>query len=357
MKKILSVFLCALMLLSCMSLVIAAEDAPSRVVITACDSIEAWDNDDRPFEESNLPEPALNTEIDPDGYGVVAFHYAGPVHSNGGWGREDVTPAQGVKIAYRVAKDTANGVESYDLTDMNYMIIDIYVSNAAAVSSAEFYMELTSVGAPDREERSWRRTLSALKGEELVDGWNHFEIALDSNTGNNQGDCNFAAWNFMRIYNATAFDAGEGLTIAFKNLYFSSTSPKAAAAQAAAVAVTELFAPIADISSGDITAENYETVKAQLTAAVDAYVAADAAVQAAVEKTYDVGKIERSVTRAIEKYEEELNKPVEPDEPTTPDEPAKKGGNTLVIVIVIVAVVVIAGVVVLVVLKKMKSAE
>ena len=378
MKKFFALMLATLMLVSCFAIGVAAEEEQvNRVIITDGSDLAGWAGEGG----SGIPEPVLNETL--DDYPVVSFTYAGEIFNEGGWKNpngDGAKPTNGVKIHYRVAK---TDVEAYDLTGMSYLIFDLYVSDPAMVEGVTFWLELTSSGTQDKEERNWRKTLTEYVGGEVVAGWNRIELDLSSTTSDS--GFNVANWNFMRIFNSQGFNAGEGFTLAFKNVYFSTTSPKAEQAKAAAVAVTELFAPIADISSGDITAENYETVKAQLAAAVEAYIAADTATQAAAEATYDIGKIERSVTRALEKYEEELNKPAEPetpaepdapaepttpdvpdepatpDEPTTPDEPitpdapAEEGGLNPVIIAVVAVVVVAAVVVVIVIIKKKKQ--
>ena len=283
MKKIMAVVLAALMLLSCVTIVSA--DSPKRVMITACDDLAGWSNNDKPFAENNVPEPAMSTDL--ADYPVVSFTYTGAVHGNGGWGRpaEQISEMQGTKIAYKAETP-------FDLTGMNYVIFDVYVSNAAALSGVKFYMELTSGGQPDKEEIGFQMTFAEMKGSELVDGWNHIELALAASNTKYGDPINWSAWNFLRIYNGTNYDAGEGLTIAFKNFYFCEVSVAAQQAQAAAQSIIDLYTPIAEISSGDITAENYESVKSQLAAAIAAYNSAEVAIQSAVTEVVDASKID-----------------------------------------------------------------
>lgn len=321
MKKLFVIMLAVMMLLSCMVIAPAAEEETGRIIVTDGTVLSGWNGEIK----SGIPEPVLNEEL--DDYPVVSFTYTGVIYNEGGWKNPELgdgkTPTKGVKIHYRTV---GTETKEYDLTGMNYLIFDLYVSDPALVENVKFWLELTSVGAPDREERNWCQPLSAYVGGEVVAGWNHIELDLSTS----RGDTGFnpSKWSFMRIFNSDGFDAGDGFTLAFKNMYFSASSPKAEQAQAAAQAVLDLFAPISEIGTGDITADNYETVKAQLAAALEAYIAADTATKAAVDATYDSNKIERSVIRAIEKYEESLEADDEPttppaDEPTTPpaDEP------------------------------------
>lgn len=227
MKKLLSVLICMLMIVSCMTLIAPAEESEevARVTVTDGSTIEGWSNNSS--AESGIPTPAVNTEIDPEGYGAVAVTLVGEVYANGGYknpagdGRE---PTNGLKLAYQVAKDTNKGVQSYDLTGMSYLVFDLYVSNAAVMNAVEVYLELTSSGKSDVQERSWKKPLTQLKGGPLTDGWNHFEIALNTNTFEQDPGLNMAAWSFLRLYNANAFNAGDGVTVGLKNLCFTAAS-------------------------------------------------------------------------------------------------------------------------------------
>lgn len=311
MKKLFAVMLAALMLLSCMIVAPAAEEGNTRVIITDCSVIDGWAGE----PQSGVPDAEMNTELDE--YPVVSFTYTGEIYNEGGWKNpvlgDGKTPTNGVKIHYRPA---ATETKEYDLTGMNYMVFDLYVSDPEPVKNVTFWLELTSSGRSDVEERCWKQTLAQYKGAPIEAGWNHIE--LDMSSSRSDYDFNITKWNFLRIFNSEGFNAGEGFTLAIKNFYFSATSVAAEQAKAAAQAILDLYAPIADIGTGSINADNYETVKAQLAAAVEAYNAADAKTQVAVDGQLDSSKIERNVTRALEKYEDELNQPAEPDTPDTP---------------------------------------
>lgn len=227
MKKLFCFLMSILMIASCLTLVAPAEESEeiARVAVTDGSTIEGWSNNSS--ANSGIPAPAINTEIDDQGYGAVAVTLVGEIYANGGYKHPDgdgKEPTNGLKMAYQVAKDTVKGVESYDLSGMNYLAFDLYVSNAAVMNAVEVYLELTSSGKSDVQERSWKRPLTQLKGSPLTDGWNHFEIALNSNTFEQDPGLNMTAWNFFRLYNGTAFNAGEGLTVGIKNLCFVASS-------------------------------------------------------------------------------------------------------------------------------------
>lgn len=298
MKKWIAVLLTVLLLLSCVNVVSA--DSPRRVTVTACDTVEGWGNNDAPYLESNIPGPILNPV--PDSTPVVTYTYGGPVAKNGGWQREDEAGTQGLKISYQHE-------EPLDLTGMNYLVFELYVSDAQALKDVVFSLELTSSAHPDREERSWGGTLARLKGSELVNGWNGFGMPIGVLYSAVNGDLNLTAWNYMRIYNQSAFEAGDGLRIAFRNMYFCETNPyeeqRREATRLAAEAIIELFAPLREIESAeDITKESYETIKAQLEAALEAYGDAAPEVKDDIFKTLDVLDVEKNVTQALIKFED-----------------------------------------------------
>jgi hypothetical protein len=227
MKKFCALMLAALMLVSCFAIGVAAEDeVAKRVIVTDGSDSAGWAGE----SDHGIPDPEMNATL--DDYPVVSFTYKGQIYNEGGWAHPNgngTTPTNGVKIHYRIAKTEAG---SFDLTGMKYMIFDLYVSDPDLVKGVNFWLELTSSGTQDKEERCWCQPLSAYVGGEVVAGWNRVE--LDLSTYRSDVDFKPENWNFMRIFNSQGFDAGEGFTMALKNIYFSTISPKAEAAKAAA---------------------------------------------------------------------------------------------------------------------------
>ncbi len=327
MKKSLAIVLCVLMLVSSLTVVSFAEqeEAPARVEITSGSTIDGWSNNSG--ADSGIAVPAINTEIDDEGKGAVAITLTGEVYPNGGYNNpagKGTKPTNGLKLAYKAGEDKPKGINKYDLTGMNYIVFDLYLSDASVLSGKKMFFELTSAGSLDKKEICWEMSLDELKGDTLTDGWNHFEVALDSNnrTTDTEGPFDSTQWRMLRFYNGDGFDAGEGYIFAVKNVYFSSVSEAADRAKAQAQSIIEMYQAIEGIKAENITAENYETIKAQLAAAVEAYQAATVGVQAIVDEAVSTGKLERSVTRAIEAYEESLKQPAEdPEDPTDPVDP------------------------------------
>jgi hypothetical protein len=210
---------------------------------------------------------------------------------------------------------------------MKYIMFDLYVSDVSLIEGKVFDFEISSSGKNDVEERCWRMTLGELKGSALENGWNHFAIDLSTNN-RKDGVFDATGWDFLRLYNKDEIDAGDGLTIALKNIGFSAISPEAEAAKAEAEEIAALYATIADIRKGDVNADNYETVMQTLTTASDAYVNTTDAVRAFVDEILDTAAIERAVIKALEQYEKELNTPAEPVDPPVTEGPTTETPST-----------------------------
>lgn len=226
MKKVLALVLCAPMLIGGMGIVSFAEETTDRIAITNGSTLDGWSINAK--EGDGIPALHINTEIDPDGYGAVAMTLTGEIYANGGWSHPEgngKTPTKGMKIVYKPADDKSKGVESYDVSGMNYFAFDLYLSDASVLEGKKMYLELTSSGTVDQQEICWEMTLDRMNGgKALVDGWNHVEVALNSynqTPSNQKAVFDNTQWNFMRLHNGDAFDAGESFTIALKNLYFS----------------------------------------------------------------------------------------------------------------------------------------
>jgi hypothetical protein len=184
------------------------------------------------------------------------------------------------------------------------MHFDLYVSDPEKVEGVDFWLELTSADKPDSEERNWRKPLSFFTGGEVQQGWNHVELPLSSFTEDK--GLRLDEWDFMRVHNAGEFEAGEdGFTLGFKNIYFTAKG----STDEAVASIQELHAMLAvldKIEVGDITAENYESIKADCESAMAAYRTVSDAIKRTIDKMYDIDKIERVVTGAIEAYEQTL---------------------------------------------------
>ena len=279
MKKVLTMLLAALMILSCMTEISLAEEeateGPAPIYITDGTTIEGWSHTDP--ANSGMVDPAIDAEL-----GVVAATYTGILYANGGWKNpagDGVKPTNGLKIGYQANKDP-NNAERFDVTEMTHIAFDMYISNAAALAGKEFDFELTSGGKADVQEIYWRMPLEAIKGGKLVDGWNRMEIPLDSfkqGMGTDGVPMDATRWTSLRLYTTDTFELGGNmLTVAYKNFGFAENGSGVSGGEdnaqvaAAAEEIFALFEAISNISVGKVIASNYETVKAQLDAAIKA---------------------------------------------------------------------------------------
>ena len=115
----------------------------------------------------------------------------------------------------------ATDTKSYDISYMDYLEFDFYVSEAAKIQNVVFTIELTSSGAFDQQENAAPGTFSKFIGKPLEDGWNHIKVNIGDLVYPCNGGLNPEKWNYMRIFNSDAIDAGEGLVLAIDNLAFS----------------------------------------------------------------------------------------------------------------------------------------
>ena len=130
-------------------------------------------------------------------------------------------------------KYALSGGKSLDISNMEYLCFDLYISDVTVAAALPMELELRYPGGNDNNEAQYRPSLRGLLGDTLVNGWNHFEIPL-SVFGSTLTDAIKTNLGFMRLYNrgANAGYEGETLTMMMRNVYFSDTSLKVAPEQA-----------------------------------------------------------------------------------------------------------------------------
>ena len=226
MKRVLCALLAMLTLATGLSFPVTAAEATTSaasastvdgfdILVTDSETLSGWQS----FEGEGLPAKKL---VAMNGHGnVMSLTHSGTMYAGGGWANPNgngAKPTNGVKLAYLSSTP-------YDISDMNYFVFDVYVSHPDKISNKNFFVELSSAGKNDKEENSIEATLAAMKGEPIVAGWNRIYLDLDSLsecTGSDAGKpaMNEKKWNFFRIYNQTAFNAGEKFVLAFDNVGF-----------------------------------------------------------------------------------------------------------------------------------------
>ena len=244
MKKTLALLLALLMVTSCMVFTTAAEETatvaddelkiipisdcsgPSTLSKTASSSAtgEGWWGDGPDVVEDGVTV-IKTAEYTSDG--AITSTVVG------------IPKKQGSGNVIHFAFHTEN---TRDISDMNMLVFDLYLENAAGVVNCQFDFELRSKGwTGDGTEINYNAVkLAALSSTPLVDGWNHIEIPLSKFNTNAAYDA--TEWCYFRMFQrgAGAPDENglfsspanvvgtEGKTTVVKldNLYFSSATEK-----------------------------------------------------------------------------------------------------------------------------------
>ena len=288
MKRMLTIALSVVLLLVALMMVASAE----VMIVNDVTSITGWEG----VEE--------NTELCA-GKTVLSHTYTKPLYATWGY------PEGKEKDDFDQIVVSHVFTEPMDISSMNYLSMEIYASNKD-IFTHRFIVELTSSGQRDKEENSYAGTLDKY-ATDMGNNWYLLEIPIvDLKTvPKNDTGLNKTACNFMRFYYddgfGTAFEVGDGFTIGIRKLGFSAEKETGAEDAEAVNAINALYEPLASIKKGDINAENYETVKAQLAAAKEAYKNAKENVQEKVRETYSVLSIASTVDAALREYEDSLN--------------------------------------------------
>ena len=149
---------------------------------------------------------------------MESFKDKANVRYRGFWTAGSTHTAGGFMFSYGEDKKA----EAIDISNMEFLEFDVYVSDIAAIADVEFSFELTSGGTADKEESARK-----FKGKDTgwVNGWNHVKWNLKEFSVAN-GTFDPSRWNYIRWYNDTKLTVGEYLEVAITNVEF--TSYKAA---------------------------------------------------------------------------------------------------------------------------------
>ncbi len=256
MKKVLSVLLVLILALSLMLPVCASESETDEE--TGITSIPLFNCDTKPTGNNAL---SLDTEDKTEGEASLKFNVgAGQVNE--------------MKLP-----------EVVDGTDYDTLEFDLYVSDVrlfdlfGEVGKMDSNLEITSSGECDNQELAW--TLDSIrfnnKGGELKAGWNHVILPLASAKEDEgvkdgkSGPFDISNINFLRFY-MVGESENTGITVKIDNFRLSDwdaitkAERQEAAYREAAAKVVEKIEAI-----GEITAENFESVKEDVAAARRAY--------------------------------------------------------------------------------------
>ena len=321
MKKFLAILLAALMVLSLMATAIvnaAAEGLSTKVVVSEGEDIAANQKDGK-------SEGWRNSKVDAGFPGLTVEELDGEMAAAGTLTGSGDNYFQALRFLYYTATPI-------DITAMKYVEFDLYFSDASQFTNAnEIMFELTSSGGQDSAE------ISTTFKTTLQDGWNHIKVEIATLKSGSSNPFDPTAWNFFRLCINGPFNLGsDTLTVAIDNFTFwdglneDGLDEEEAKRQELLAKVQPTLDAInlfKDIKNkGDITAENYATVKANVEAAYALYNALNEEEKALV--TDEGGyKILKTAERMLEDYEE-ANPPAEEKPEDENGDETNNEGNT-----------------------------
>jgi len=304
MKKFFAILMAALMVLSLMATMVvsaAAESKSTTIIVSEGEDIASNQGDGKSegWRNSKVTEgkPALTVQ-ELDGQKAAAGTLTGSSEQY----------FNTIRFLYYTATPI-------DITAMKYVEFDIYFSDASKFTSAnEVMFELTSSGNQDSAE------ISTTFKPELQTGWNHIKVAIADLRSGSSNPFDATAWNFFRLCINGPYNLGsETLTVAIDNLKFwdglnedglDEEEQKRQELLAKVQPTLDAINLLKDIKNkGDVTADNYATIKANVLAAYELYNALNEEEKSMV--TDEGGfKILKTAERIVADYEEK-NPPVE----------------------------------------------
>ncbi len=300
MKKVISVLLAAMLLLSMLATTVMTASAeektmvlyeiPNELAANQMDGAsEGWRNSKVDAQKAPLAVLELDGEL---GLGA-AFSGAEPNYFNT------------IRFLYYTATP-------YDLTGIKFVEFDLYISDSSkySVASNSIMIELCSSGRQDAYE------ISTDVRPELVDGWNHIRVNMEAFKPGSPGQVfDQTAWNFFRLCINGPYDTGsDELTVAIANLTFwnglnedglDEEEIKQQEIMAKIKVVMDKINELKDIkSSANVSKENLESIKATIAQANELYDALD---QESKDMVSEEGGIRtlKTAERAVKEYEEE----------------------------------------------------
>ena len=101
---------------------------------------------------------------------------------------------------------------NYDVSEMDFIVFDIYVTDKLTVANTEFCLELTSSGMSDDMEHEYVGKFGGLG-----DGWNTVVVRLGSFQTK---DMDLSYFNYFRLYNTSSIDAKNDFVFKIDNVRF-----------------------------------------------------------------------------------------------------------------------------------------
>lgn len=303
MKRIFSIFVAALFVLSVMTtavLSVGAEDPNPKTQILyeipneLCSNQMDGQRDGWRNSKVDSGKPGLQY-LDLDGQTGLGFTFSGtePNYFNT------------IRFLYYTTTPL-------DLSDIKYVELDLYISDASkySVSANSIMIELCSSGRQDAYE------ISTDVRPELENGWNHIKVDFSAFKPGSPGQVfDVTAWNFFRLCINGPYNTGDDeLTVAIANLTFWNglNEDGLTEEEAARQEMLEKIQPVLDKinelkdikAPSDVNADNLESLKTIIAEAYELYNALDQEAKSVVSDENGV-RILKTAERAVKEYEEE----------------------------------------------------
>ncbi len=245
------------------------------LVLTLSLSVSVFASEPVTDEETGVTSiPLFNCDTKPSGSNAYSVD------------AEDKTEGE-ASLKFNVAAGQINNMrlpETVDGTDYDTLEFDLYVSDAAlfdlfAQGGMNSGLEITSSGKEDNQEISWN--LAAIKknnqGEEIVEGWNHIILPLDTaneSQGKDEtlkGPFDISSINFIRFF-MVGEKTNTGIVVKIDNMRLSDWNAIAEAERQETLyreAAEKVIEKIEKIE--EVTEDNYKSLKTEVAAARRAY--------------------------------------------------------------------------------------
>jgi len=252
MKKLISVLLVVVLTMAMVLSVSAADPKVTKDEETGITSLQLFSCDEKPGGSNGYE---VDTENAQEGTGCLSFVAAkGAVH-------------------IMLPDDTIDGT-GYDTLEFDLYVSDVALFDLFGGQGMNSGFEITSSGNCDNQEISWK--LAEIKehhqGEELVVGWNHIILplntAVEREAGGNDpsinGPFDISKINYLRFFMVNEPEDHD-ITVKLDNICLTDriAAREAAEKEAAAKKTADKF--IEDVEElPEITADNYESLKTKL---------------------------------------------------------------------------------------------
>lgn len=224
--------------------------------------------------------------------------------------------------------------KAVDATGMDTLEMDLYFSDLdiMKIDFGEATFEMSSSGVPDGAELYifLGDLFAGIQGPKV--GWNHVAIPLTSMRKADvakKGEFDISHINHIGIYWLQCATAKKDMMFGIDNICLTAGAAELEKQNEAAVEnVIALIGEVKNIKAADITADNYEEIKAKVVAAREAYDALTPTAKEIADGKAAAVNLPKA-ERAIQAYEKSLEEEPTPDTPAdepvvepTPDTPA-----------------------------------